>query len=113
MRCKKITSIGSVLNRQVPLLEQLRPGRSRRRHRHARSTVGGAHPARIDAFSETWGRSYPASVESLLADRRSLTTYLRFPIEHHKRGRHANFIERTFGETRRRVKYPYQNGRSR
>jgi len=29
---------------------------------------------------------------------------LRFPAEHHKRIRHSNFIERTFGETRRRVK---------
>ncbi|GGL42214.1 IS256 family transposase [Planomonospora parontospora subsp. antibiotica] len=59
---------------------------------------------RIDAFAETWGRSYPAAVKSLLTDRHSLTTYLRFPIEHHKRVRHSNFIERTFGETRRRVK---------
>ncbi|MST31425.1 IS256 family transposase, partial [Acidimicrobiaceae bacterium USS-CC1] len=34
----------------------------------------------------------------------SLFSYLRFPVEHHKRIRHSNFIERTFGETRRRVK---------
>jgi transposase-like protein len=33
-----------------------------------------------------------------------LTSYLRFPAEHHRRIRHSNFIERTFGETRRRVK---------
>jgi transposase-like protein len=57
--------------------------------------------ARIDAFAATWGRSYPAAVKSLLTDRHSLTTYLRFPIEHHKRVRHSDFIERTFGETRR------------
>jgi putative transposase len=30
--------------------------------------------------------------------------HLRFPAEHRKRIRHSNFIERTFGETRRRVK---------
>jgi putative transposase len=30
--------------------------------------------------------------------------YLRFPTEHWRRIRHPNFIERTFGETRRRVK---------
>ncbi|GGT06797.1 IS256 family transposase [Planobispora rosea] len=60
--------------------------------------------ARIDAFAEAWDGRYPAAVKSLLADRASLTTYLRFPIEHHKRIRHSNFIERTFGETRRRVK---------
>ncbi|HXT90187.1 MAG TPA: transposase [Trebonia sp.] len=28
----------------------------------------------------------------------------RFPAEHHHRIRHSNFIERTFGETRRRTK---------
>jgi len=48
--------------------------------------------------------AYPAAVECLLKDYESLTTYLRFPAEHHKRIRHSNFIERTFGETRRRVK---------
>jgi putative transposase len=30
--------------------------------------------------------------------------YLRFPREHWARVRHSDFIERTFGETRRRVK---------
>ena len=40
----------------------------------------------------------------LLDDRDSLTVYLRFPREHWTRVRHSNFIERTFGETRRRVK---------
>ncbi|MEV4575409.1 IS256 family transposase [Nonomuraea jabiensis] len=59
---------------------------------------------RVDAFAETWGRRYPAAVKCLLTDRASLTPYLRFPLEHHKRVRHSNFIERTFGETRRRVK---------
>src|SRR5664280_2618607 len=34
----------------------------------------------------------------------NLTVYLRFPREHWNRIRHSNFIERTFGETRRRVK---------
>jgi putative transposase len=33
-----------------------------------------------------------------------LLVHLRFPAEHHKRIRHSNLIERTFGETRRRVK---------
>jgi putative transposase len=33
-----------------------------------------------------------------------LTTHLRFPREHWGRIRHSNLIERTFGETRRRVK---------
>ena len=58
----------------------------------------------IDAFAKRWRDSYPAAVRALLADRESLTVYLRFPREHCNRIRHSNFIERTFGETRRRVK---------
>jgi transposase-like protein len=38
------------------------------------------------------------------SDRQQLTSYLRFPAVHHRRIRHSNFIERIFGETRRRVK---------
>ena len=59
---------------------------------------------RIDAFAEKYGRAYPAAVKCLLTDRDQLTSYLPFPVEHHRRIRHSNFIERTFGETRRRVK---------
>ena len=59
---------------------------------------------RIDAFAARWRDSYPAAVECLLAGRENLTVYLRFPREHWTRIRHSNFIERTFGETRRRVK---------
>ena len=59
---------------------------------------------RIDAFEKRWRDSYPAAVRCLLDDRDSLTVYLRFPREHWTRVRHSNFIERTFGETRRRVK---------
>ena len=60
--------------------------------------------ARIDAFAQKYASLYPAAVRCLLADCEQLTSYLRFPAEHHKRIRHSNFIERTFGETRRRVK---------
>ena len=59
---------------------------------------------RIDAFAKRWRDSYPAAARCLLADRDSLTVYLRMPREHWTRVRHSNFIERTFGETRRRVK---------
>ncbi len=59
---------------------------------------------RAKAFSVRWGKLYPAAVECLNDDLCHLTTYLRFPREHWKRIRHSNFIERTFGETRRRVK---------
>ena len=60
--------------------------------------------SRIDTFAKRWRDSYPAAVRCLLDDRESLTVYLRFPREHRTRVRHSNFIERTFGETRRRVK---------
>jgi putative transposase len=59
---------------------------------------------RAKAFSAKWGKLYPAAVECLNDGFSHLTTYLRFPTEHWKRIRHSNFIERTFGETRRRVK---------
>jgi transposase-like protein len=59
---------------------------------------------RIDAFASTYAKVYPAAVRCLLDDRQALTVYLRFPAEHWHRIRHSNFIERTFGETRRRVK---------
>jgi len=59
---------------------------------------------RIDAFAAQYGRAFPSAVKCLLSDREQLTSYLRFPVEHHRRIRHSNFIERTFGETRRRVK---------
>jgi putative transposase len=59
---------------------------------------------RIGEFAARYQGMYPAAVRCLLTDRAGLTAYLRFPAEHHKRIRHSNFIERTFGETRRRVK---------
>src|SRR6476646_3822368 len=64
----------------------------------------GKAQAKIDSFATRWRDSYPAAVRCLLDDRDSLTVYLRFPREHWTRVRHSNFIERTFGETRRRVK---------
>jgi transposase-like protein len=59
---------------------------------------------RIDAFAARYQQTFPAAVRCLLEDRQSLSAYLRFPREHWNRIRHSNFIERTFGETRRRTK---------
>lgn len=59
---------------------------------------------RAKAFAAKWRKLCPAAVECLEADFEHLTTYLRFPAGHHSRIRHSNFIERTFGKTRRRVK---------
>jgi transposase-like protein len=60
--------------------------------------------ANIDAFARRYEREFPTAVRCLLTDRQALTAYLRFPTEHWRRIRHTNLIERTFGETRRRVK---------
>ena len=60
--------------------------------------------ARISELAARYRATYPAAMKCLLTDREGLTAYLRFPAEHHHRIRHSNFIERTFGETRRRVK---------
>jgi putative transposase len=59
---------------------------------------------RAEAFAAKWRSRYPSAVECLTADLTSLTVHLRFPTEHWRRIRHSNFIERTFGETRRRTK---------
>jgi putative transposase len=60
--------------------------------------------ARISEMAAKYGPAYPSAMKCLTTDREGLTAYLRFPAEHHNRVRHSNFIERTFGETRRRVK---------
>jgi len=60
--------------------------------------------ARISDLVAKYGSTYPSAMKCLTTDREGLTAYLRFPAEHHKRIRHSNFIERTFGETRRRTK---------
>jgi hypothetical protein len=46
--------------------------------------------ARIDSFARRWRDCYPAAVRCLLADRDSLTVYLRFPREHWTRIRHPH-----------------------
>ena len=60
--------------------------------------------ARISEMTARYQATYPSAMKCLTTDAEGLTAYLRFPAEHHNRVRHSNFIERTFGETRRRVK---------
>lgn len=60
---------------------------------------------RIEAFAAKYADLYPAkAMRILLTDKAGLAAYLRFPIEHHGRVRHSNFIERSFGETKRCTK---------
>jgi transposase-like protein len=47
---------------------------------------------------------YPSAMECLEKDLEETVTYLRFPVEHHKRIRTTNRIERLHGEGRRRSK---------
>lgn len=59
---------------------------------------------RAEAFADRWQDRYPRAVDALLTELPYLTTFLRFPHEHWRRIRHTNLIERTFGESRRRIK---------
>lgn len=59
---------------------------------------------RIVAFAAKYADLYPAAMKILLTDQAGLTAYLRFPVAHHGRVRHSNFIERTFAESKRRTK---------
>lgn len=59
---------------------------------------------RAETFASTWGGDYPRAVECLLDGFDLLVAHLHYPRAHWSRIRHTNLIERTFGETRRRVK---------
>ncbi len=60
--------------------------------------------ARACDFQRTYGKLYPSAVECVMKDLPELTVHLRFPRQHWERIRHTNLLERTFGESRRRVK---------
>jgi putative transposase len=59
---------------------------------------------RAKRFIAKWQPLYPTAVACVASNLDALLVHLRFPAEHRKRIRHSNLIERTFGETRRRVK---------
>jgi transposase-like protein len=59
---------------------------------------------RAKRFIAKWQPLYPSAVGCVADNLDALLIHLRFPSEHRKRIRHSNLIERTFGETRRRVK---------
>ena len=59
---------------------------------------------RAAAFAERFGPHYPAAVACVTRDLDALVAHLYFPLEHRERIRHTNLLERTFGESRRRVK---------
>jgi len=59
---------------------------------------------RAGGFAEKCRGRYPKAVDCLLENLSALTAQLHFPVEHRERIRHSNLLERTFGESRRRVK---------
>jgi transposase-like protein len=59
---------------------------------------------RAKRFIAKWQPLYPSAVGCVADNLDALLVHLLFPTEHRKRIRHSNLIERTFGETRRRVK---------
>jgi putative transposase len=59
---------------------------------------------RAKRFIAKWKPLYPSAVACVADNLDALLVHLLFPAEHRKRIRHSNLIERTFGETRRRVK---------
>lgn len=60
--------------------------------------------ARISEMAARYGPACPSAMKWLTTGAEGLTACLRLPAEHRHRIRHSSFIERTFGETRRRVK---------
>ena len=59
---------------------------------------------RAKRFIAKYQPLYPSAVACVADNLDALMVHLLFPAEHRKRIRHSNLIERTFGETRRRVK---------
>ncbi|GAC1667088.1 MAG: IS256 family transposase [Candidatus Dormibacteraceae bacterium] len=59
---------------------------------------------RAGRFIAKWKPLYPSAVACVEDNLDALVAHLHFPKEHWRRTRHSNLIERTFGETRRRVK---------
>jgi putative transposase len=59
---------------------------------------------RAKRFIAKWQPLSPSAVACVADNLDALVVHLLFPAEHRKRIRHSNLIERTFGETRRRVK---------
>jgi hypothetical protein len=59
---------------------------------------------RAKRFLATWTPLYPAAVVCVQDNLDALGAHLLFPAEDRKRIRHSNLIERTFGQSRRRVK---------
>jgi len=56
------------------------------------------------AFAADYRRAYPSAMRTIDEHVDQLVAHLRFPLEHRKRTRSTNLLERTFVEVRRRTK---------
>ena len=69
---------------------------------------------RIDAFAQRWRDSYPAAVRALLADRESLTVYLRLPARalepHPALQLHIGLTGQGGGDSPRQHRVPWREG---
>jgi transposase-like protein len=71
---------------------------------HDREAAVAEGRRRAKRFIAKWKPLYPSAVACVADNLDALLVHLLFPAEHRRRIRHSNLIERTFGETRRRVK---------
>lgn len=59
---------------------------------------------RYERWARSWKGIYPNAVECLEKDLEQLLRFLDFPLEHHRKIRTTNAIERAFREVRRRTR---------
>ena len=64
----------------------------------------GEAKAALLALAGDYRSAYPAAMKTIDEHVDQLVAHLRFPLEHRKRTRSTNLLERTFVEVRRRTK---------
>jgi len=68
------------------------------------ATSAGDAKAGLLALAGDYRRAYPSAMRTIDDNVDQLVAHLRFPLEHRKRTRSTNLLERTFVEVRRRTK---------
>jgi putative transposase len=68
------------------------------------ATSAGDAKAGLLAIAGDYRRAYPSAMQTIDEHVDQLVAHLRFPLEHRKRTRSTNLLERTFVEVRRRTK---------
>lgn len=68
------------------------------------ATSAGGAKAGLLALAGEYRRAYPSAMKTIDEHADQLVAHLHFPLEHRKRTRSTNLLERTFVEVRRRTK---------